>query len=509
MFLTKKNANVPQYTRRDKLKDELARRAAISMHERALMLHLGVASDHEDIDRLWETFSSSYTPSPGSWVVYLNLGDHRGKIRRDLEKNGYDQLSLAVPAELITDSTPTIEYSGHELVIEGQWPEVTTVDGQEVRPRETVYWRDHQAQSGSGGFHFRRRKPISFAKTRRGETLSLYFSENEPEYDGNGRYDLRVTHLLIAGATGSGKSSLVNSVVASAVLSKGRRGNAYSIFAADAKASPTGLQAIHDKLGFVAPTATTTEEIAGMFKILEAIRAYRMNRIRPDGLAGKFCDAVGDRRILVFFDEFPSAFSNDDGLIESVKKLAAMGRESRINIIMIAQSPLAQSFGSDTTLRANLDSTIAFRVRDDAVSRVAFGAQLAKELPAHMLPKPGHLYCSMADGTRVRAMGMLIEPQDIKKLPSGSWVSETFVDTDLQEVSEITTHPREVVAALEAYYRRRIMGENFGRVSTGSVRGADTLGESRFQTLLAFGEKLFEYMEERGMSISLKENYEY
>ncbi len=167
-----------------------------------------------------------------------------------------------------------------------------------------------------------------------------------------------VGHLLIAGTTGSGKTSLAQSILLS--LCDRHRPRELGLIVLDPKKRENDVfnRAIANHL--LMPVAHTREEIIGA-----------VNKV-VDAMEKRAADADPMPRIVVYADELADLCqSGGDGLIDALTRIAQRGREPGIHLLACTQKPSARAIGS--LLKANLPLRLVGRVMSSEDARMAAG----------------------------------------------------------------------------------------------------------------------------------------
>lgn len=167
-----------------------------------------------------------------------------------------------------------------------------------------------------------------------------------------------VSHLLIAGTTGSGKTSLAQSIVLS--LCEKHRAHELGVIVLDPKRKERDefSRAIESHL--LLPVAHTREEIVGAVARVLDVMDRRVSDQEPMP------------RILVYADELADLCQiGGEELILSLTRIAQRGREPGIHLLACTQKPSAKAIGS--LLKANLPLRLVGRVVSSDDARMAAG----------------------------------------------------------------------------------------------------------------------------------------
>lgn len=167
-----------------------------------------------------------------------------------------------------------------------------------------------------------------------------------------------VGHVLIAGTTGSGKTSLAQSIVLS--LCDQHRPRELGLIVLDPKRREQDEfnRAIEKHL--LMPIAHTREEVIGaVSKVIDVMEK-------------RAADAEPMPRIVVYADELADLCQmGGEDLILALTRIAQRGREPGVHLLACTQKPSAKAIGS--LLKANLPLRLVGRVMSADDARVASG----------------------------------------------------------------------------------------------------------------------------------------
>ena len=167
-----------------------------------------------------------------------------------------------------------------------------------------------------------------------------------------------VGHLLIAGTTGSGKTSLAQSILLS--LCDRHRPRELGLIVLDPKRRENDDFARAIEKHLLMPIAHTREEIIGA-----------VNKV-VDAMEKRVSDAEPMPRIVVYADELADLCQmGGEGLIDALTRIAQRGREPGIHLLACTQKPSAKAIGS--LLKANLPLRLVGRVMSSEDARMAAG----------------------------------------------------------------------------------------------------------------------------------------
>lgn len=165
-----------------------------------------------------------------------------------------------------------------------------------------------------------------------------------------------VAHILVAGATGSGKTELLRAIVAS--LAIGNRQAALQIALIDPKAR--GLAPLAGLPHLIAPVAS---DAAAALALLERL---------AEEMARRDLDGVSSPRIVIVVDELLDLLMAARRPVEAVlTRIAQRGREAGLHLVVGVQKPSSSALGP--MLKANFPVRLVGRVGSLEDARVASG----------------------------------------------------------------------------------------------------------------------------------------
>ncbi len=167
-----------------------------------------------------------------------------------------------------------------------------------------------------------------------------------------------VGHLLIAGTTGSGKTSLAHSILLS--LCDRHRPRELGLIVLDPKNREQDDFSKAVAKHLLMPIARTREEVIGA-----------VNKV-VDAMEKRSTDVEPLPRIVVYADELADLCqTGGDAVIEAFTRIAQRGREPGIHLLACTQKPSAKAIGS--LLKANLPLRLVGRVVSAEDARMAAG----------------------------------------------------------------------------------------------------------------------------------------
>ncbi len=229
----------------------------------------------------------------------------------------------------------------------------------------------------------------------------------------------KTPHLLIAGATGSGKSVCVNSIICSLLYRK--RPDEVKMILIDPKI--VELKFYNDIPHLLTPVITDPKrafqalqyaiyEMERRYSLLDAlgvrdIRSYN-NRIRQRNLATEPIPYI-----VIVVDEFADLMATTGKELEStLARLAAMSRAVGIHLVLATQRPSTDVITG--LIKANIPSRIAFMVASKVDSRIIIDTGGAEKL----LGRGDMLFTSAWDPFPFRMQGAFLSEDEVERIVS-------------------------------------------------------------------------------------------
>jgi S-DNA-T family DNA segregation ATPase FtsK/SpoIIIE len=186
-------------------------------------------------------------------------------------------------------------------------------------------------------------------------------------------------HLLIAGATGSGKSVCVNSIIQSLMFS--RTSNEVNFLMIDPKM--VELCVYDESPHLVSKVVTDVNDAIDALDWVSEIMKARYERLKRVGARNveSFRKITGERipYLVVVLDEYADMMAIAKKDVERyVTKLASMSRAVGIHLILATQRPSADVVTG--VIKANLPTNISFRVTSGINSRIIMDQSGAEKL---------------------------------------------------------------------------------------------------------------------------------
>lgn len=222
----------------------------------------------------------------------------------------------------------------------------------------------------------------------------------------------RMPHILIAGTTGSGKSVLVNSIIAS-MLFRSSPNEVKMIMIDPKRVELTGYSGIPHLL---APVVVEAEKSISALKWAMKEMDRRYVQFQDAGVKNidSFNELSGFQAlpyIVIFIDELADLMVLAPVEVEDcITRLAQMARATGIHLILSTQRPSVDILTG--LIKANIPSRIAFNVASMIDSKVIIDQPGAEKL----LGRGDMLFVPPDQAKPTRIQGTYVSEQDIKRL---------------------------------------------------------------------------------------------
>ena len=269
--------------------------------------------------------------------------------------------------------------------------ELPTPTPSKVTMREVMESQDFRKIVGKGGL------PIALGADAGGEPVAMDLAA--------------LPHMMIAGATGSGKSVCINSIIASFLMTKPP--DQLRMLMIDPK--QVELTPFNGIPHLVLPVITDVDEVSPMLKglVREMNRRYKqMSEINTRNIAGYNAKAKDPLPFIVLIvDELADLMMVGGAEVEhSLVRLAQMGRASGIHLVLATQRPSKEVVTG--LLKANVPAKVAFAVATQVNARVILDAVGAEKL----LGKGDMLLANNDSPQPRRVQGTLVLDEEIEQL---------------------------------------------------------------------------------------------
>ena len=220
----------------------------------------------------------------------------------------------------------------------------------------------------------------------------------------------RMPHLLVAGATGSGKSVFMNAMVLSVLYNS--KPDEVKMLMIDPKLLELS---IYDGIPhLVAPVVTNPRDASEMLRrmVFEMERRYRLLADVGVRSIDGFNDVVQKEErlpyIIVFIDELADLMLASSAQVEdSIARLAQMARASGIHLVIATQRPSVDVITG--VIKANFPARVAFQVTTRVDSRTIIDTQGAEQLIGR-----GDMLFMLPGRRLLRVHGALVTEAEVK-----------------------------------------------------------------------------------------------
>jgi len=322
---------------------------------------------------------------PRAGVLLLYAGLESGRLLRALKADESAALRQFIPPEWDFPGSPQIFMSGRYIRCEVAWPS---------------RWAEKEIRLGDLPDHPHGGGVWVAGKSETGHTITPKLCDRTP-------------HFLVSGATGSGKSVALRSMVLQLSADANNE-----IVLIDGKMGES-LRSVQLLPNVIAPVATDGPQVRSALGWVCGQMRQRYETGYRDG-----------RRIVCVFDEFQEMVQ-DAVICDLLRKICAQGRSAGVHAVLATQHPTVAAFGSAST-RRNLTGRIALRVSDSDASRVAVGGATPR---ADFLQSAGDSY-AISPGACHRVQLCLVDEQEISAGENGgpSWRFQRYPDYEPEDI---------------------------------------------------------------------------
>lgn len=300
---------------------------------------------------------------------------------------------------------------------------------------------------------------------------------------------MKMPHLLVAGATGSGKSVSINSMVMSILYKASPK--EVKMLMIDPKLLE--LSAYEGIPHLISPVITNPKEAAEALckMVFEMENRYRLLAQKSAKNIENYNKLVSEEEqlpdIVIFIDELADLmFASANEVEDAIARLAQMARASGIHLVLATQRPSVDVITG--VIKANFPARISFQVTTRIDSRTILDAQGAEQL----LGKGDMLF--MLPGTKIiRIHGALITEDEIKAVTDfirSQGVPDYSIFENIQIEEPADNEPS--AERDEMYHKAVEHAESVGEVSISSIQRRLKIGYNR-------AARIMELMEEDGL----------
>ena len=252
----------------------------------------------------------------------------------------------------------------------------------------------------SGRFREMRHKgdlPVALGKGSGGETMVIDLA--------------KMPHLLIAGATGSGKSVCINTIISCLIMEK-TPAELRLLLVDPKRVEMTPYNGIPH---LITPVVVETDEVVGLLKgmINEMLNRYRLMEDAGVRNIATYNEKMPDKMpfLVIAVDELADLMMSAAFDVEqSLCRLAQLGRATGIHLIVATQRPSVDVLTG--LIKANFPSRISFGVTSQVDSRTILDTAGADKL----LGRGDMLYLPIDGSKPIRAQDVFISDREIESL---------------------------------------------------------------------------------------------
>lgn len=216
------------------------------------------------------------------------------------------------------------------------------------------------------------------------------------------------THLLVAGATGSGKSVIINGIIYTTLLDTPDKKRFILI-------DPKRVDLVkYKRVPHVIQYASEPDEIEQALKLATNLMDLRYGDMQKRGI-----EMYDGSDVYVIIDELADLMLTNKRIYSPlIQRLTQLGRAARVHCIIATQCPLREIIS--TPIKCNVDSRIGLRTRSAQDSRNILGMTGCEKLPRY-----GQGYYMTPDGLKLYNIPMY-EPEKIANIVS-YWTSNRCI----------------------------------------------------------------------------------
>ncbi len=290
----------------------------------------------------------------------------------------------------------------------------------------------------------------------------------------------KMPHLLVAGATGSGKSVAINSIILALLYNA--RPNEVKLALVDPKMLE--LSVYEGIPHLVTPVVTQPKKAAETLRaiVAEMERRYRQLAEKGSKNIDSYNKAVPEAErlpyIVVIIDELADLMMTVQREVEdSIMRLAQMARAAGIHLIVATQRPSVDVITG--LIKANLPSRISFQVSSKTDSRTILDANGAENL----LGMGDMLFLPPGSAHLVRVHGCFVSEAEIKRVVEFAKKQEkpnyALLQQRVKEVAEAEVAAVEESERDELYNRAVELVQLNGQASTSFLQRRLRVGYNR------------------------------
>lgn len=307
----------------------------------------------------------------------------------------------------------------------------------------------------------------------------------------------KMPHLLIAGATGSGKSVCINSIIISLLYKASPE--EVKLLLVDPKVVELGIYNGIPHL--LIPVVTDPKKAAGALNwaVSEMLKRYQLfaeNACRDFASYNEKLKAEGRPKlpqIVIIIDELADLMMASPAEVEdSICRLAQMARAAGMHIVIATQRPSVDVITG--VIKANIPSRIAFAVSSQVDSRIILDASGAEKL----LGRGDMLYLPIGMSKPLRIQGCFVNDREVESVVTYLKENST-ADYDDSIVEHIETNAKESTEAAEDDGDNDVMLPDAIECVIEAGQASTSLLQRRLKLGYARAARIIDEMESRGI----------
>lgn len=254
----------------------------------------------------------------------------------------------------------------------------------------------------------------------------------------------KMPHLLIAGATGSGKSVCINTLITSIIYKA--RPDEVKLIMIDPKV--VELSVYNGIPHLLIPVVTDPKKAAGalFWAVNEMTRRYNLfaeNNVRDmKGYNEKQEeDSAKLPQMVIIIDELADLMMTGAKEVEdAICRLAQMARAAGIHLVIATQRPSVDVITG--VIKANIPSRLAFAVSSGTDSRTILDSTGAEKL----LGKGDMLFLPMGESKPTRIQGAFVSDKEVESIVAAVKTDQVNYETSVIESLDQTSAPAETAS---------------------------------------------------------------
>ena len=316
----------------------------------------------------------------------------------------------------------------------------------------------------------------------------------------------KMPHILIAGATGSGKSVCINSLIVS-ILYKAKP-DEVKLLMIDPKVVELG--SYNGIPHLISPVVTDPKKAAGALctMVAEMLKRYKQfadNNVRDIKGYNKLCEENSEMQkmpqIVIIIDELADLMMASPKEVEDyICRLAQMARAAGMHLVIATQRPSVDVITG--IIKANIPSRISFAVSSQIDSRTILDSSGAEKL----LGRGDMLFAPVGSSKPTRIQGCFVTDKEVEDVVSFiKSTSEENYDNELMQQIEINAAQVGVKQNGKSKAKEEVSGEDDELIEEAieAVLEANQASTSYIQRRLKVGyaraARIVDQMEARGI----------